>query len=100
MRRTVFILLFFGIAQPFLAQQQGNERFLKIVNRLVEAMNKQDYEGIVKEYDKGMSVAFPLFKTTYFFKNNFDTFGKVLKVDPPQVRAVDQALCVMYSERG
>jgi murein DD-endopeptidase MepM/ murein hydrolase activator NlpD len=100
MRRTIFILLFLSIAQPLLAQQQGNERFVKIINRLVEAMNNQDYNGIVREYDKGMSTAFPLFKTTYFFKNNFDTFGKVIKVDPPQVRAADQALCVMYSERG
>jgi murein DD-endopeptidase MepM/ murein hydrolase activator NlpD len=96
----IIILLFFEIAQLVVAQQQGNERFVKIINRLVEAMNNQDYEGIVREYDKGMSVAFPLFKTTYFFKNNFDTFGKVIKVDSPQVRAVDQAVCVMYSERG
>jgi hypothetical protein len=100
MRRTIFILLFFGMAQSLFAQQQGNERFVKIIDRLVEAMNNQDYNGIVREYDKGMSVAFPLFKTTYFFKNNFDTFGKVLKVDPPQIRAIDQAVCVMYSERG
>lgn len=100
MRRMIFILLFFSIAQPLFTQQQGNERFVKIISRLVEAMNNKDYEGIVREYDKGMSVAFPLFKTTYFFKNNFDTFGKVLKVDPPQMRATDQAVCVMYSERG
>jgi murein DD-endopeptidase MepM/ murein hydrolase activator NlpD len=101
MRRTIFILFFFfGIAQPLFPQQQGNDRFTKIVNRLVEAMNSQDYDAIVREYDKGMSVAFPLFKTTYFFKNNFDTFGKVLKVDPPQVRAADQAFCIMHSERG
>jgi murein DD-endopeptidase MepM/ murein hydrolase activator NlpD len=102
MRRTVFLLFFFffGIAQQMHAQQQGNERFTKIINRLVDAMNNQDYDAIVREYDKGMSVAFPLFKTTYFFKNNFDTFGKILKVDPPQVRANDQALTVMYSERG
>jgi murein DD-endopeptidase MepM/ murein hydrolase activator NlpD len=100
MRRTIIILLFLGVAQPLFAQQQGNERFVKIVSRLVEAMNNQDYNAIVREYDKGMSTAFPLFKTTYFFKSNFDTFGKVIKVDPPQVRAADQALCVMYSERG
>ncbi|MCX6122971.1 MAG: peptidoglycan DD-metalloendopeptidase family protein [Ignavibacteriales bacterium] len=100
MRRTIYILLFLGIAQPLFAQEQGKERFVKIINRLVEAMNNQDYNGIVREYDKGMSAAFPLFKTTYFFKNNFDTFGKVIKVDPPEVRAVDQAFCVMYSERG
>ena len=102
MRRIVFLLFFFfyGIAQPAYAQQQGKERFTTIINRLVDAMNNQDYDAIVREYDKGMSVAFPLFKTTYFFKNNFNIFGKVLKVDPPQVRANDQALCVMYSERG
>lgn len=100
MRRTIIILLFFGIAQPLYTQQQESERFVKIINRLVEEMNNQDYNGIVREYDKGMSVAFPLFKTTYFFKNNFDTYGKVVKVDPPQIRATDQAVCVMYSERG
>ena len=100
MRRTIYILLFLGIMQLVPAQQQESERFVKIINRLVEAMNNQDYNGIVREYDKGMSAAFPLFKTTYFFKNNFDTFGKVLKVDPPQIRAADQAVYVMYSERG
>ena len=47
-----------------------------------------------------MTIAFPLFKTTYFFKNYYDTFGKVVKVDPPQIKAADQAVCVMYFERG
>lgn len=100
MRRTIFILLFFFVPMSLFAQQDGNERFTKVINRLVEAMNNQDYNAIVREYDKGMTIAFPLFKTTYFFKSNFDTFGKVLKVDPPQVKATDQAVCVMYSERG
>lgn len=100
MRRTIVFFFFLSFVQPLFAQQQGNERFVNIINRLVEAMNNQDYEAIVREYDKGMSVNFPLFKTSYFFKNNFETFGKVLKVNPPQVKAIDQALCVMYSERG
>jgi murein DD-endopeptidase MepM/ murein hydrolase activator NlpD len=101
MRRTIVTIVFFcGIIQSLCAQQQGSERFSRIINRLMEAMNSQDYNAIVREYDKGMSVAFPLFKTTYFFKNNYDTFGKILKVDPPLVRATDQAVCVMYAERG
>jgi murein DD-endopeptidase MepM/ murein hydrolase activator NlpD len=83
-----------------MAQQQGNDMFVKVFNRLVEEMNNQDYNGIVQEYDKGMSAAFPLFKTTYFFKNNFDTFGKVIKIDTPQTKAADQSVCVMYFERG
>jgi murein DD-endopeptidase MepM/ murein hydrolase activator NlpD len=100
MRRTTVLLLLIVFTVLLYAQQPENERFVQVINRLVEAMNNQDYAGIVREYDKGMTVAFPLFKTTYFFKNNFDTFGKVLKVDPPQVRAIDQAVCVMYFERG
>ena len=100
MRRTICILLFICAALPLIAQQQSNEMFVKVFDRLVEEMNKQDYNGIVQEYDKGMSSAFPLFKTTYFFKNNFDTFGKVIKIDTPQIRAADQAVCVMYFERG
>ncbi len=100
MRITIFIILFFGLAQPFFAQQQEKEKFVKIMNRLVEEMNNQDYDGIVREYNKSMSVAFPLFKTTYFFKNNFNTYGKVIRIDSLQVRAIDQAICVMYSERG
>ena len=101
MRRTIVTILFFCCITQFLnAQQQGSERVSRIVTRLVEAINSQNYEAIVREYDKGMSVAFPLFKTTYFFKNNYETFGKILKVDPPQVRAADQAVFVMYGERG
>ena len=68
MRRMIIILLFLGIAQFLVAQQQGNERFVKIINRLVEAMNNQDYEGIVREYDKGMSVNFPLLKPLIFLR--------------------------------
>ena len=100
MRRTIFILAYFGAAVSLYAQQPGNEMFVKVFNRLVEEMNNQDYNGIVQEYDKGMSAAFPLFKTTYFFKNNFDTFGKVTKIDAPQIKAADQAVSVMYFERG
>jgi murein DD-endopeptidase MepM/ murein hydrolase activator NlpD len=99
MRRAVFFLLL--ISTTFsIAQQQGIERFTRVIGRLTEAMNNQDYAGILREYDKGMSVAFPLFKTTYFFKNNFDSFGKILKVDPPQLKAPDQAICVLTFERG
>jgi murein DD-endopeptidase MepM/ murein hydrolase activator NlpD len=100
MRRTTFVFLMIAGAMISHAQQPGSERFVQVINRLVEAMNNQDYAGIVKEYDKGMAAAFPIFKTTYFFKNNFDTFGKILKTDPPQVKAPDQAICVLYAERG
>jgi hypothetical protein len=100
MKRTTFLLLFIISITSLFAQQQGGERFVQIINRLVEAMNAQNYEAIVHEYDKGMSTAIPLEKTTIFFKNLESQYGKVNKLDPPQVRTIDQAVCTMYFERG
>jgi murein DD-endopeptidase MepM/ murein hydrolase activator NlpD len=101
MRRMRVILLFIVICTlTSFAQQPGNERFVRVINRLVEAMNKQDYAGIVHEYDAGMTAAFPLNNTTLLFKNYESQLGKVIKVDPPQVKAVDQAVCLIYFERG
>lgn len=82
------------------AQQQGTERFVRVINRLVEAMNKQDYAGIAREYDAGMSAAFPLNNTTILFKNYESQYGNVTRVDSPQVKAINQAVCVIYFERG
>ena len=101
MRRMTGIFLFFVILTlTSLSQQQGNERFVRVINRLVEAMNKQDYAGIVREYDAGMSSAFPLTNTTILFKNYESQYGKVTRVDSPQVKTIDQAVCVIYFERG
>jgi Membrane proteins related to metalloendopeptidases len=101
MKRTVGMFLFIVIwTLTSFAQQQGAERFARVISRLVEAMNKQDYAGIVREYDAGMSAAFPLNNTTLLFKNYESQYGKVTRVDPPQIKAIDQAVCVIYFERG
>jgi len=101
MRRTIKIFLFIVIwTLTSFTQQQGTERFVRVINRLVEAMNKQDYAGIVREYDAGMSAAFPINNTTLLFKNYESQYGKVTRVDPPQVKAIDQAVCVIYFEQG
>lgn len=101
MKRTKRILLFVVIwTLTSFAQHQGAERFTKIINRLVEAMNKHDYTGIVREYDAGMSTAFPLNNTTLLFKNYESQYGSVIRTDPPHVNAIDQAVCVIHFERG
>jgi murein DD-endopeptidase MepM/ murein hydrolase activator NlpD len=100
MGKAVFTWLLIIYAMPSYAQTAGNERFVRTVNRLVEAMNTPDYEAIFREYDAGMSTAFPLNKTTLFFKNLENQYGKVSKIEPPQVKAADQAVCVMFFERG
>jgi murein DD-endopeptidase MepM/ murein hydrolase activator NlpD len=101
MRRTTGMFLFIVILTlTSFAQQQGTERFVRVINRLVEAMNKQDYAGIVQEYDAGMSAAFPLNNTTILFKNYESQYGNVTRIDSPQVKAINQAVCVIYFERG
>jgi len=101
MKRTKGIFLFIVIwTLTSFAQQQGTERFAMVINRLIEAMNKHDYAGIVREYDTGMLAAFPLNNTTLLFKNYESQYGNVTRVDPPQVKAIDQAVCVIYFEHG
>jgi murein DD-endopeptidase MepM/ murein hydrolase activator NlpD len=101
MRRTTGIFLFIVVwTLTSFAQQQGPERFARVINRLVEAMNKKDYAGIVREYDAGMSAAFPLNNTTLLFKNYESQYGNVTRVDSPLVKAIDQAVCLIYFERG
>lgn len=100
MRRAVIGILFIISTLALFAQQQGSDRFARVVGRLVDAMNKQNYAGIEKEYDSGMATRFPLDLTTILFKNYESQYGKVTKVDSPQVKSPDQAVCVMYFERG
>jgi biotin carboxyl carrier protein len=101
MRRTIGIFLFIVIwTLTSFAQQQGTERFTRVINRLVEAMNKHDYAGIVREYDAGMANAFPLNNTTLLFKNYESQYGNVIRIDSPQVKSIDQAVCLIYFERG
>jgi murein DD-endopeptidase MepM/ murein hydrolase activator NlpD len=101
MKRTTGIILFIVIwALTLFAQQQDADRFTKVVNRLIEAMKKQDYAGIVREYDSALSTSFPLNNTTILFKNYESQYGNVVRTDPPQVKAIDQAVCTIYFERG
>jgi len=100
MKRTIGTFLFIIFCSSTSFTQQGTERFSKVINRLVEAINKQDYAAIVREYDAGMSAKFPLNNTTLLFKNYESLYGNVTRVDSPQVKARDQAVCVIYFERG
>ncbi len=100
MRKKIVLSLFIVWTLTSLAQQQGSERFIAVINRFVDAMKASDYTALVREYTKEMLNNTPLNKTTIFFKNIESQYGKVLKVDPPQIIATDQAKWVMYFERG
>jgi hypothetical protein len=100
LKRTIVLYLFVVCALTSFAKQPENDRFVRVIDRLVEAMNASDYSGIVRLYDRRMTIAFPLNKTIIFFKNVEFQYGKVSRIDTPHVQAIDHAICVMYLERG
>jgi murein DD-endopeptidase MepM/ murein hydrolase activator NlpD len=94
-----FFLLLLHSTSSF-SQQQGGEKFAQVINRLAGAINAGDYSKIIQEYNPAMVSAFPLNKTTIFFENIKNQYGKIVKIDSPQLKALDQAICLLYFEHG
>jgi hypothetical protein len=81
-------------------QQFPAERFQNVINNMVEAINNADYPGIQRDYGKVMLDAFPLEKSTAFFKDLSTQYGKINKLDPPRLAPPDQAIFPAHCERG
>lgn len=69
-----------AVAAP---QQTATERFEKVINRLVESINKPDYVGIQRDFGEEMLKALPLEASTAFFKSLSSQYGKIEKLDSP-----------------
>lgn len=100
MGKKIIISLLFITTQSLFAQQQESERFVRIVNIMVDAIKIVDYTALVGEYNNEMMKALPLDRTTIFFKNLELQYGKVQRVDSPQIVAPDEANFIMYFERS
>jgi hypothetical protein len=100
MKKKIILLLLLVTALSLFAQQQGGERFIRVINLMVDAIKAVDYTALVREYNNEMLKALPLDRTTIFFKNLELQYGKVQRVDPPQIVAPDEANFIMYFERS
>ncbi len=80
--------------------QQPTERFEKVVNPMVKAINEADYVGIQKDFGQVMLDAFPLEKSKPFFKNLTSFYGKIQKLDSPKYTPPNQAIFPAHCERG
>jgi murein DD-endopeptidase MepM/ murein hydrolase activator NlpD len=94
------LMLFAIITSLAFAQQSQNERFIRVINRMIDAMNKQQYSAIVNDFNKDMQDALPIDKTTIFFQNLQDQYGKVLRADAPQRITASEMTVVLYFEHG
>ena len=93
----VFALILLG-AMVF-GQEATMDRFERVVSRMVEAINAGDYVGIRRDFSKGMLEAFPLEKSTPFFKNLRAQYGRIKKLDPPRLIPPNQAIFPAHFER-
>jgi hypothetical protein len=76
------------------------DRFDNVVNRMVQAINAENYEGIQQDFGQVLLDAFPLDKSTPFFKNLVGQSGKIQRLDPPRLVPPDQAVFAAHFERA
>jgi len=94
----VLVLLFLVGSAP--AEQAATERFEKVIEPMVEAINKKDYAGTGKDFAQSMEDFLPLEKRRPFFKNLLAQYGKIHKLDVPRLIQLYQAIFVAHCERG
>jgi len=72
--------------------QESTERFEKVAQRLVRAINAQDYSAIQQDLSQAMLDALPVEKAKPFFADLVDQFGKIEKLDAPRRTGPNQAV--------
>jgi hypothetical protein len=82
------------------AADPNSARFDKVANRLVEALNKQDYPAIEQDFNQNMKDALPLEKIKPFFESMATQYGKINKLDPAQFAGPDQAVYAAHYEKA
>lgn len=98
MKKVLFMcVLFTSFA---FAQQSETERFVRAINRIIDAVNTGQYNTLITNYNTDMQTALPLDKTTIFFQNLKDQYGKVLRADVPQKVSSSEMTVVLYFEHG
>ena len=100
MRKLAIILVLLLLAGWAFAEQAQTQRFTKVIEPMVEAINKKDYAGTGKDFAQSMEDFLPLEKRRPFFKNLLAQYGKIRKLDMPRLISPGQAIFVAHCERG
>ncbi len=87
------------LAVEVLAERPG-DRYGIVVDRMVEAINSEDYPGIQKDFGKVMLDAFPLEQLKPFFKGLMRDAGKIRKLDSPRLVPPNQAIFPAHFEKA
>jgi hypothetical protein len=82
------------------AGEEPATRFEKVVQRMVDAFNAEDYVRMRQDYSKGMADIFTQEKSTPIFAGLRAQFGKIVKLEPPRLTPPNQAVFPAQFERG
>jgi murein DD-endopeptidase MepM/ murein hydrolase activator NlpD len=90
------VLLLIFTSSVFAAEPA--DRFRKVVDRMVEAYNQENYAGMTLDFSEAMSKGLPPEKSDPFFRNLRTRCGKITKLDEPKIIPPNQATFPAYFE--
>ena len=85
MKRLFMVLALLFSAVLVSAQDLPTDRFEKVVNRMVKAINDANYLEIQKDFAQSMRDFLPLEKSKPLFQGLTAQYGKIQKLDKPRL---------------
>jgi hypothetical protein len=98
--RAVLAAAVVGVWVAGACGQEAAARYERVVQRLVDAINAQDYPGTRQDFAKVMLDALPLAKAEAVFKGLSTQYGKITTLGPARLTPPNQAVFPAYFEKG
>ena len=100
MRKMALVSLSLLFLASGLSAKEATDRFEKVVNRMVKAINDANWPGVQADFGKVMLDFLPLEKSTPFFQGMVAQYGKIEKLDAARYTPPNKAVFPAHFERG
>ena len=101
MRVLLLIVVIALLSTTILAERpEPTGRFKAIAERVVDAINKEDYKAVRQDFGKAMLKAFPEDEAKAFFGGLRGQLGKIKRLGQPRYNPPNQAVIPAHFERG
>ncbi len=100
MKKFVLIMSIIFIFHSLSGSDIFIKRFDSVVKRVLAAVNEGDIEGLHKGFNKNVIEAFPMERSSLFFKDMSIKYGKIKRLGKPKVHDINHAVFPAYFERG
>jgi len=100
MKKILYILVFMVVIFQTINILAADNRFEKVMSRLVKAINESNYPAIRQDFAPVMLEGLPEKECQQFFAGLLTQFGKIQEFDKPTVAPSGEAVFVTRLERG